>query len=115
MKSALGGGGVDSMDIDDEEISLTPLLISTNDGDIPVHNGGGDLLLTIVCSNSRLRFQIKKVTGVESIQSTKEKFCCKCQMEQEMLHTTKVWVNEHGNPISDAKAMEWQQQYMEQR
>ncbi|KAL7426699.1 hypothetical protein ACHAXH_001118 [Discostella pseudostelligera] len=110
MKSAAPG---DSMDWEDEEISLTPSLISTDDGNNT--NGGGSSSVFGASLGARPRFHVQKVTGVETVQSTKGKLCCKRQVQEEVLHTSEVQVDEFGNPISDAEAMERQRQYTEQR
>ena len=119
MKSASkGGGGVDSMDWEDEEISLSPSLISTDDGMMSSPTNGkntnnGDAASS--ASASRPKFHVKKVTGVETISSTKGKLCCKRQVQEEVLHTSEIRVDEYGNPITDAEATARQREYNEQR
>ena len=104
MKSAAAPGDkIHNGDINDEEISLSPSMMSSDDDD--------DSLL----NKSRPKFKVKSVTGVETITRTKGKFCCKRNVEEEVLNTQEVRFDEHGNPVTDQEAMERQQNFTKER
>lgn len=90
-------------DIDDEEISLSPSMMSSDD-----EGDDGN-------TEQRPKFRVKRVTGVETVQSTKGKFCCKRNVEEEVFNTKEVRVDEQGNPVTDQEAMDRQQDFTERR
>eukprot|EP00581_Thalassiosira_minuscula_P014152 CAMPEP_0183721032 /NCGR_PEP_ID=MMETSP0737-20130205/13468_1 /TAXON_ID=385413 /ORGANISM="Thalassiosira miniscula, Strain CCMP1093" /LENGTH=840 /DNA_ID=CAMNT_0025950999 /DNA_START=143 /DNA_END=2665 /DNA_ORIENTATION=+ len=100
MKSAapddLGG-------IDDEEVSLTPSMMSSDDDEDGPEN------------EKRPKFRAKTVNGVETIETTKGKWCCKRNVEEEVLNTKEIRVDERGNPVTDQEAMERQQDFNQRR
>jgi len=98
MKSAAPNDAKNN--INDEEISLSPSMCSTDD------EGDG---------NTRPRFKVKKVTGVETQSKTKGMLCCRRNVDEEVLNTKEVRVDENGNPVSDAEAMERQQEFTHER
>lgn len=85
---------------DDEEVSLTPSMVSTDD------EGGGE---------RRPKFKVKNVTGVEVVTKTKGSLCCKRNIEEEVLNTKEIRVDEEGNPVTDAEATRLQSEFTDRR
>ena len=94
--------------IDDDEISLSPSMMSSDDEDEDDDN-------IAYTSEKRPKFKVKRVTGVETISSTKGKFCCKRNVEEEVFNTKEVRVDENGNPVTDQEAMERQRDFTDKR
>ena len=79
--------------IDDEEVSLSPSMMSSDD------EGGESSSMF-----SRPKFRAKKVAGVEHVTRTKGKFCCKRNVVEEVYAETEVRVDEDGNQVTDHEA-----------
>jgi len=87
--------------LEDEEVSLSPSMMSSDDE--------GD------AEERRPKFKLKNVTGVETIVTTKGKFCCKRNVEEQVLNSEEIRVDEDGNPVTDAEATERQQAFTDRR
>jgi hypothetical protein len=81
---------------DDDDISLTPSLMSSDDEG---------------ATTPRPRFRTKKVSDTSS--TSRGFLCCKSAEEQVIQH--EIRVDEHGNEISDEEAMRLQREYTQNR
>jgi len=107
MKSAAPRDST-TKNINDEEISLSPSMYSTDDED----DEDGDDYNN---HRSRPKFKVKNVTGVETVKTTRGMLCCKRNVEEEVLNTREVRFDENGSPVTDAEAMERQQNFTSER
>ncbi|KAL9186052.1 hypothetical protein ACHAXT_005290 [Thalassiosira profunda] len=92
----------DMRGIDDEEVSLTPSLLSTDD------EGEGT-------GERRPKFRVKKVAGVETVTYTKGKWCCKRDVEEDVVEAREIRVDEEGNPVTDQEATARQREFTQRR
>eukprot|EP00584_Thalassiosira_punctigera_P023115 CAMPEP_0172554946 /NCGR_PEP_ID=MMETSP1067-20121228/57196_1 /TAXON_ID=265564 ORGANISM="Thalassiosira punctigera, Strain Tpunct2005C2" /NCGR_SAMPLE_ID=MMETSP1067 /ASSEMBLY_ACC=CAM_ASM_000444 /LENGTH=385 /DNA_ID=CAMNT_0013343427 /DNA_START=173 /DNA_END=1327 /DNA_ORIENTATION=+ len=86
---------------DDEEVSLSPSIMSSDD------EGGA--------SEQRPKFRVKSVTGVEMVTVKKGILCCKRDVQEEVLNTKEIRVDEDGNPVTDKEATQRQKDFTERR
>jgi hypothetical protein len=84
-------------DAADDEISLTPSLMSSDDE-------GGE-------NTSRPRFRTKRITERES---TKKGFLC-CKTTEDQVITNEIRVDDQGNEVTDEEAMRLQSEYTKNR
>ncbi|KAL7484409.1 hypothetical protein ACHAW6_010050 [Cyclotella cf. meneghiniana] len=89
-------------DVDDDDVSLTPSLMSSDDERDAVP--------------PRPRFRTKKVTRLESAGKARSSFffCCKAPEEQ-VVTQHEVRVNEQGDEITDEEATRLQNEYTQKR
>lgn len=115
MRSANGGpgGGRDGPGAaDDDDVSLTPSLMSTDDegeggGSGPGGGGGGGL--------RRPRFRVKKVSNVETVRTRRGSLCCARDVEEQVVGTKEVRVDESGRQVTDAEATAAQRDFNDAR
>ena len=110
MKSAAPRDST-TKNINDEEISLSPSMYSTDDEDDEDDEDDDDYNN----HRSRPKFKVKNVTGVETVKTTRGMLCCKRNVEEEVLNTREVRFDENGSPVTDAEAMERQQNFTSER
>ena len=106
MRSANGGrpGGKDDTGAaDDDEVSLTPSMMSTDEEDEGSGTGGGGL--------RRPRFRVKKVSNVETVRTRRGMLCCARDVEEQVIGTREVRVDESGRQVTDAEANEAQREF----
>lgn len=102
MKSAAPEDAILMRGVEDKEIGLCSSLMSSDD-----EGEGG--------SGRRPWFKVKNINGVETVHTTRGKFCCKRNVEEEVLNSKEIRVDEDGNPVTDLKAMEHQQTFTNSR
>lgn len=104
MKSAAPDHTNHMRGIENEEISVTPSLMSSDD-----EADDNDT------SGRRPRFKVKKVNGVETVHSTAGQWCCKRNVEEEVFNSKEIRVDEDGIPVTDQEAMDRQQSFTDGR
>jgi len=99
MRSA-GAGKDDPGAADDDEVSLTPSMMSTDDDDEDGGSGAG----SGGAGPRRPRFRVKKVSDVETVRTRRGSLCCARDVEEQVVGTREVRVDESGRQVTDAEA-----------